>query len=121
MVEIVEYVLVFGITAGLAAASVAIVSGAMPGLDGVAGASASDQIAGAARIAAVEGRNVTLALPLQGASLSCDGGDLSVTFDGQPRNYEVGFPCSFEYQGLTGDCTLTFSAPGDSLSLGVSC
>jgi hypothetical protein len=121
MVEIIEYVLVFGITASLAAASIAIVSGAMPGLNEVAGASASDQIAGAARIAAVEGRNVTVLLPLQGASLSCDGGSLSVTVDGQTREYGVGFPCSFEYGGLTGACALTFSAPSDSLGLEVSC
>ena len=82
MVEIIEYVLVFGITAGLAAASVMVVSGAMPGLGDVAAASASDQMAGAARIAAVEGRNVTLVLPLQSTSLSCDGGSLSVSVEG---------------------------------------
>jgi hypothetical protein len=121
MVEVIEYVLVFAITAGLAAASIAVVSGAMPGLNEVAGASASDQVAGAARIAAVEGRNVTLLLPLQSASLSCSGGSLSVSIDGQSRGYEVGFPCSFDYQDLTGACTLAFSAPGDSLSLEVSC
>jgi hypothetical protein len=97
------------------------VSGAMPGLGVVASASASDQVAGAARIAAVEGRNVTLVLPLQSTSLSCEGGSLSVSVDGDSRGYQVGFPCDFHFQGLNGTCTLAFSAPADSLQLGVTC
>ncbi len=121
MVELIEYVIVFGISAGLAGASVMLVDGAMPGLNDVAAVSTSDQIAGAARIAVVEGRNVTLLLPLQGSSVDCAAGSLSISVGGDSRAYEIGFPCSFDFQGLNGACTLVFSAPADSLQLGVTC
>ncbi|HVC26566.1 MAG TPA: hypothetical protein VND40_00245 [Nitrososphaerales archaeon] len=121
MVELIEYVIVFGISAGVAGASVMLVDWAMPGLNGVAAMSKSDQVAGAARIAVIEGGNVTLTLPLQDSSVSCAAGSLSVSIDGASRAYEVGFPCSFDFQGLNGACTLFFSAPADALQLGVAC
>lgn len=121
MVELIEYVIAFGISAGVAGASVMLVNGAMPGLNQVASASKSDQVAGAARIAVVEGRNVTLLLPLRGSSIACAGGSLSVSIDGAPRAYDVGFPCDFDLQGLSGVCTLVFSAPASSLQLEANC
>jgi len=121
MVELIEYVIVFGISASVAGASVMLVNGAMPGLAQVAAVSKSDQVACAARIAVVEDRNVTLLLPLQGSSVACAAGTLSVSTGGGPRAYELGFPCSFDFQGLNGTCTLVFSAPADSLQLGVTC
>jgi len=83
--------------------------------------SVSDQLAGAARIAVVEDRNVTLLLPLQGTSVGCDAGALSVSIGGDSRTYELGFPCAFDFKGLSGTCSLVFSAPEDSLQLGVTC
>jgi hypothetical protein len=121
MVELIEYVIVFAISAGLAGASVMLVDGAVPGLNEVAAVSASDQVAGAARIAVVEGGNVTLLLPLQDSSVACSAGSLSVGIDSDSRAYDVGFPCSFDFQGLNGTCTLVFSAPAESLQLGVTC
>jgi len=93
----------------------------MPGLNELAAASKSDQIAGAARVAVVEDRNVTLLLPLQDSSVSCDEGSLSVSVNGYSRVYEVGFPCTFDFQGLNGACTLAFSANSETLKLGVTC
>jgi hypothetical protein len=121
MVELIEYVIVFGISVGLAGASVMLVDGALPGLNEVAAASASDQVASAARIAVVEDRNVTLILPFQNSSVSCSAGSLSVSINGDSRAYDVGFPCSFDFQGLNGACTLVFSAPAEALRLGVTC
>ncbi len=121
MVELIEYVIAFGISAGVAGASVMLVNGAMPGLIQLASASKSDQVAGAARIAVVEDRNVTLLLPLRGSSVACSSGTLSVSIDGSTRAYKVGAPCSFDFRGLDGECTLTFSAPSDSLRLEASC
>ena len=121
MVELIEYVIVFGISAGVAGASVMLVNGAIPGLNEVAAVSTSDQVAGAARIAVVEDRNVTLLLPLQDSSVACAAGSLSVSIDGESRAYVIGFPCSFDFRGLSGACTLVFSAPADSLGLGVTC
>ncbi len=121
MVELIEYVIIFGISASLAGASVMLVNGAMPGLAQVAAVSKSDQVAGAARIAVVEGRNVTLILPLQGASVACGAGTLSVSTGGASMAYDLGFPCSFDYHGLNGTCALVFSAPAESLQLGATC
>jgi hypothetical protein len=121
MVELIEYVIAFAISAGIAGASVMLVNGAMPGLNQVASASKSDQVAGAARISVLEDRNVTLLLPLTDASISCSGGSLSVLIGGAPRAYSVGFPCAFDFEGLKGECTLVFSAQADSLRLEASC
>jgi hypothetical protein len=121
MVELIEYVIAFGISAGVAGASVMLVDGAMPGLNQMAAASKSDQIAGAARIAVLEGRNVTLVIPLSGTSVACADGALSVSEGRASRTYSVGFPCSFGFDGLNGPCTLVFSAPASSLRLRVSC
>ncbi len=121
MVELLEYVIVFGISAGVAGASVMLVNSAMPGLNEVAAASKSDQIADAARLAVVEGRNVTLLLPLRTSSIACAAGDLAVSVDGADRAYPLGFPCSFSFKGLNGACSLLFSAPSDSLSLEARC
>ena len=121
MVELIEYVIVFGISAGVAGASVMLVNGAIPGLDQVASTSLSDQVAGAARVAAAEDRNVTLLLPLHDSSVSCASGSLSVSVGGETRAYEMALPCSFDFQGLNGPCTLVFSAPSDALRLAVTC
>jgi hypothetical protein len=121
MVELIEYIIAFGISAGVAGASVMLVNGAMPGLGQMAAASKSDQIAGAARIAVAEGRNVTLLLPLRDASISCSGGAISLSEGSATRTYSLGFPCSFIFKGLNGECALVFSAPADFLRLGVKC
>ena len=121
MVELIEYVIAFGISAGVAGASLMLVNGAMPGLNQMAAASKSDQIAEAARIAVVEGRNATLLLPLNDASIACADGALSVSESRVSHTYSVGYPCSFAFKGLNGPCTLVFSAPSDSLRLKVSC
>lgn len=121
MVELIEYVIVFAISAGVAGASVALVNDALPGLNSVAAASTSDQLAGAARIAVAEDRNVTLLVPLRDSGVSCEAGSLSVSIGSDSRAYQVGLPCSFDFQGLNGACTLVFSAPADALQLGVTC
>lgn len=121
MVELVEYAVIFGISAGIAGASVMLVTGALPGLEQVAAASTSDQIAGAARLAAVEGRNVTVLLPLHDTSVDCGGGSLKVTTGGMSREDETPLPCSFDFQTMSGECGLAFSVRQGSLTMGASC
>ena len=121
MVELIEYIIAFGISAGVAGASVMLVNGAMPGLGQMAAASKSDQIAGAARLAVAEGRNVTLLLPFKDSSISCAGGEISVSEGRASHTYSLGFPCSFGVKGMDGLCALVFSEPADSLRLEVSC
>ena len=121
MVELLEYVIAFGISAGVAGASVMLVNSAMPGLNQVASASKSDQVAGAARIAVLEDRSVTLLLPLRDSSMACADGSLSLSIEGSQRAYDVGLPCSFDFHGLTGECTLIFTASADSLQLEARC
>jgi hypothetical protein len=122
MVELLEYIIIFSISAGLAGASVALVDGAFPGLTQVAAASQADQIAGGARLAIVQDDNVTLLLPLQNASISCASGSLSVSTGGDDlHSYPVGFPCYFDDQALEGSCELVFSTTNDYLSLQANC
>jgi len=121
LVEVIEYVLVFAISAGVAGASVMLVEGALPGLGQVAALSVSDQVAGAARLAAVQGINATLVMPLQDTTVACSGGTLTVSQGSSSSQYMVGLPCSFDYQSLNGTCDLVFSAPLDSLGLQVTC
>jgi len=121
MVELVEYAIAFTISAGLAAASVALVHGALPGLDQVMSQSKADQIASAARIAVAEDRNTTLLLPLQDTSVSCAAGTLDVSIGGAQYPQEIGFPCDFASGDLTGLCTLSFPAPEALLTLEASC
>lgn len=122
MAELIEYVVVFGISAGLAGASVALVSGALPGLAEVAAASKSDQLAGAARVSLVEGKSVTVVLPVRGAAVSCVSGELSVYVGAYSRSYELGAPCAFSMEGLTGVCAFSFApTSSDALDLEVKC
>jgi hypothetical protein len=121
MVELLEYVIAFGISAGVAGASVMLVSGALPGLNQVAAQSGADQIASAARIAVIEDKNVSLLLPLHDTSVACTGGSLSVATSNSTHSYGVGFPCSFDFLHLTGSCTLLFSVQANSLQLEVHC
>ncbi len=121
MVELLEYVIAFGISAGIAGASVLLVEGVLPGLNQVAAQSGADQVAGAARIAVIEDRNVTLLIPLRDTSISCHGGSLSVTMDNTSHLYGVGLPCSFDAENLTGPCSLAFSAPTGFLRLEARC
>lgn len=120
MVELIEYAIVFGISAGLAGACVLLVDGAMPGLNQVATTSKADQVAGAARLAVVQGGNVTLVLPLDNSTISCESGSLSVSSTAGTSAYDVGYPCAFDYQGLSGSCTLVFAAE-ESLEMEASC
>jgi hypothetical protein len=123
MVEMIEYVLVFGISLGVAGVGIALVNGMAPGLNQMISASQSEQVAGAARIAVVEGQNVTLLLPLTNATISCASGSLSVAINGPAQTYQLGYPCSFAFEDLTGQCNLVFGEDEESpgLSMEATC
>lgn len=121
LVELIEYVVIIGISAGLASASILVVEGAMPGLGGLASASRSDQIASAARLSIIQGSDATLVLPLQGESISCSEGTLAVADSSGSHSYLTGYPCSFDLAGLTGMCTLVFSTQSSLLNLEATC
>jgi hypothetical protein len=123
MVELIEYILVFGISLGVAGVGIALVNGMAPGLNQMVSASQSEQVAGAARIAVVEGQNVTLLLPLTNATISCASGFLSVAINGPAQTYQLGYPCSFAFEALTGQCNLVFSEDEGSavLSMEATC
>ncbi|MDG7020929.1 MAG: hypothetical protein JRN23_03245 [Nitrososphaerota archaeon] len=120
MVELIEYVLVFAVSAGVAGAGLAVVGGAMPGLEQVSYASVADQIGAAASLAVAQGRSVSVVVPLADATVACDSGTLSVTEGGSTRDYALYFPCSFDLRGLDGDCTLDFSS-ADAVALEAAC
>ena len=121
MVELIEYILVFGVTLGIAGVGMAIVGGMVPGLNRMVSASQSGQVVGAARIAVVQGQNETLFLPLTNATISCASGSLSVSLNGPPQTYELGYPCSFSASDMTGQCDLTFYEAASTLGMEADC
>lgn len=120
MVELIEYVVAFAVSAGVAGAGLMVVGGAMPGIGQVSNASKADQIGAAASLSVVQGRAVTLVLPLENTAIACGSGVLSVSFGGNAEDYRVDMPCSFDFQGLHGTCTLGFSSVA-ALTLEVTC
>ncbi len=118
MVELIEYVLVFAVTVSLSAFSILILGGSLPIMDQTQAKAQMDEIAGAASLAALNG-NATVILPLSGASISCSQGILRFSSGGSNLSTAVGYPCSFNLDGVSCLCTLAFSRGPDGLELKV--
>ena len=118
MVELIEYVLVFGVTASLTAFSLMVVSGALPILGQSQSKAQLEEIEGAAGLAALKG-NATIVLPLSDVSLSCSDGQMSLSSGSSLYSSPVTFPCSFSYSKVSCLCTLSFSLVGSSVQLKV--
>ncbi len=118
MVELIEYVLVFGLTVSLSAFSILILNGSIPSLDQNQSKAQMDEVAGAAGLAALDG-NATIVLPLSDASLSCSQGVLSLSSGSSNLSSSVGYPCSFHLDGVSCLCTLFFTRSQDGLQLKV--
>ena len=119
MVELIEYVLVFGLTVSLSAFSILILDGSIPSLDQNQARAQMDEIAGAAGLAALNG-NATVVLPLSGATVACSQGVLSLSGGGSSLSSPVGYPCNFRLEGVSCLCTLVFTRSQDGLMLRVS-
>lgn len=120
MVEILEYILVFAITAALAGFSVLVLQGSLPVLDQTQGRSEFNELSGAATVAAVGG-SAELVLPLDNASIGCSQGGLTFSSGGLNYDSPLGYPCDFGYAGLSGTCKLEFTREVDALALEVDC
>jgi hypothetical protein len=118
MVELIEYVLVFGLTVSVSAFSVLILSGSIPSLDQNQAKAQMDEVAGAAGLAALNG-NATIILPLSDATIACSQGVLSLTAGGSSFSSSVGYPCNFRLDGVSCLCTLLFTRSQDGLQLRV--
>ncbi len=118
MVELVEYLLVFGVTAVIAGFSVAVFGGFLPTLHQTQSQAELDQIAGAAGLAAENG-SASLVLPLDNASISCAGDVVSLSAGGQTYSSSIGASCSFSYSGLSGVCNLVFTRSDGRIGLEV--
>ena len=118
MVEILEYVIVFAVTALLSGFSVLVVQGSLPVLRQTQNGAEFDELTGAATSADLEGTS-TVVMPLSDASIGCSQGIM--TFSSGALNYtsQVGFACSFAYSGVTCLCKLVFSRNSDVLGLQV--
>lgn len=119
MVEVLEYTLVFAITALVAGFSVVVVQGSLPVIKQTEGSAELDELSGAATTAVVEG-SATIALPLTNASLSCSSGTLSLTLQGLNYTSKIGYQCSFALPHLTCLCTVVFTRGYDGLEVRVS-
>ncbi|MDA4114325.1 MAG: hypothetical protein OK474_09785 [Thaumarchaeota archaeon] len=109
MVEVIEYLLVFGITVSLSAFSVLILGGSLPILGQSQAKAQMDEITAAADLAALKG-NTTLILPLSDASLSCSQGVMTFSSGGQSLSSSIASPCSFQFKSVTCLCKLVFFA-----------
>jgi len=116
MVEVIEYLLVFGITVSLSAFSILIVGGSLPILDQSQAKAQMDQIAGAADLAALKG-NATVILPLSDASIACSRGVMTFSSSGQSLSSPVGSPCGFRLTSVSCLCKLVFTQDRGELEL----
>jgi len=119
MVEIMEYVLVFAITASLAGFSVLLLQGSLPALDKTQGQSEFVQVSGAAGTAAVGG-SAEVVVPLSNASIACSSGVMTFASGGLSYSSSIGYPCNFRYAGLSCVCKLTFSREAAGVGLTVT-
>ncbi len=118
MVELVEYMLVLGLTVTLSALGFVILGGALPVLNQSQAKAQLEEIEGAAGLAALKG-NTTLVLPLSDASLECSQGLLSISSGGSSYSSPVDYPCSFSYEGVSCLCSLIFSESQGEVQLRV--
>lgn len=119
MVEVMEYLLVFAVTAAIAGFSIFVFNGSVPGIRQTQGQAEVDQVAGAVELAAANG-NATLTLPLSGASLSCSQGVVELTSDGQTYSSYVSSGCAFSVSGLSCVCSLSFTWVPDGVGMEVA-
>lgn len=108
MVELIEYLLVFGVTVSLSAFSLLIIGGSLPIVNQSQARAQLEEITGAAGLAALKG-NATLVLPLSNASASCSQGTMSLSSGGSTYSSPVGYGCSFQFKGVSCLCTMVFS------------
>ena len=118
MVETLEYILVFGITAVLAGFSVLVVQGSLPVLHETQNEAEFDELTGAANSAAVEG-SAMVQMPLSNASIDCSQGIMAFSSGGLSYTSHIGYPCSFAYAGVSCLCKLIFTQNSDVLDLKV--
>jgi hypothetical protein len=118
VVEILEYILVFAITAMMAGFSVVVVQGTLPVLHQTQGGAEFDELSGAASSAAVEG-SATVVIPLSNATIGCSQGVIAFTSGGLTYTSQLGYPCSFAYSGVSCLCELVFSRDSNVVGLQV--
>jgi hypothetical protein len=118
MVEVIEYLLVLGITVSLSAFSILILSGSLPILNKSQAKADMDEITGAASLAALKG-NTTLILPLSNASISCSQSMVTFSSGGSTYSSSISFPCNFQIDGVSCLCKLLFVRSNDGVELRV--
>lgn len=118
MVEILEYIVVFAVTAAVAGFSIFVFGGSVPQIHTAQGESEVSQVAGAVDLAAADG-NSSLSLTLSNASLSCSQGSVDLTMGGQTYSSSVASACSFTITGLSCTCDLSFTRGPEGVGLEV--
>jgi hypothetical protein len=108
VVELIEYLLVFGVTTALAGFSLLVFGGFLPTLHETQGQAELDQIAGAAGLAAQNG-SAALVLTMDNASITCSGGVVHLSTGGETYSSSIGASCNFGASDLDGVCKLVFT------------
>jgi hypothetical protein len=119
LVELMEYLLVFGVTVSLAGFSVMVFGGFLPTVNHTVAQTEVDQIAGAASLAAENG-SASLVLTFTNASISCSQGVVELSTGGQAYSSDVtAGSCGFGATDLTGVCKLVFTSSDGLIGLEV--
>ncbi len=118
MVELIEYLLVFGVTTSLAGFSLLVFGGFLPTLHQTQGQAELDQIAGAAGLAAQNGTSA-LVLTMDNASITCSGSVVRLSTEGSNFSTSIGAACSFSASDLNGVCKLVFTRTEDGVGMEV--
>lgn len=119
MVELIEYLLVFAVTASLAGFSILVFGGFLPTLHQTQAQTELDQIAGAVGLAAQNGSSA-LVMTMDDASISCSGGVVQLSTGGATYSTSIGASCSFSASNLSGVCKLVFTRTEDGVTMEAS-
>lgn len=119
MVELIEYLLVFGVTAAIAGFSLLVFSGFLPVIHQAAGQSEVDQIAGAA-VAASQDGNASVVLTLTNATVSCSDGSVDLSTGGNTYYSSIGAACDFAASNLDGLYVFSFTRSPSGVALEVT-
>jgi hypothetical protein len=118
VVELLEYTLVFAVSVMLAGFSVLVLQNSLPSLHQTQSGAEFQEISGAAGSAAVDGTS-TITIPLSNASISCSQGVMSFHDGGLSYSSTLGYPCNFDYGGVSCLCKLVFTQDSQVLELQV--
>lgn len=119
MVEVLEYILAFAISSGLAASGFLLLQGYYPLVNQITMSSQFSQIANTAELALLNDANETILVSLDSASITCRANLLSLASPDASYSTALNGHCNFSSPPLNGQHSLTFIPNHGTLMLRV--